>query len=213
MTFWADSNPSPKPGEYPWFIQVIAARDLWRWDLYKNSKALGKAMYSGGYYTWEMMTKMLIETPGESRATIEKLLSIGSSMIASENRDIERAIERSVLVEFEGHRIRLGFCQSHIRSEVGNGLCNMEDCLFSATWRYDFRSDQWWVSLRGNDDTVVEVDLSVLVGRYGGGGHPKACGFAIHGPRSHAFANADTTKRQSMAHGNLHDYFRICPKE
>jgi oligoribonuclease NrnB/cAMP/cGMP phosphodiesterase (DHH superfamily) len=212
-------KPNPVPVEnksrYPWFIDVIAARDLWRWDIYPHSKSLGKAMHLLGYYSWEKMFELVEEMtlPKGPTKTIEYLRSIGDPMIESEKRAISKAVGHSILVEFEGYRVRLGHCESHIRSEVGNGLCNKNDCLFSATWRYDFETDQWWISLRGNDASIDVVDLSVLVSRYGGGGHPKACGFAIHGQRSAAFNNADTEKRRTMAHGNLHDYFKLIVKE
>ena len=46
---------------------------------------------------------------------------------------------------------------------------------FSIMWRYNFINDEWYISMRG----VNELDLSAIAKDFGGGGHPKACGFTI----------------------------------
>lgn len=49
---------------------------------------------------------------------------------------------------------------------------------FAVCWRYDFKSDQWWLSLRGAKESPI--DLSAIARLYPeGGGHAKAAGCAL----------------------------------
>lgn len=185
----------------PWFIEVIADRDLWKWE-YPSSKELGKALYHGGWYKWEKMYEL---EKGEIYP--ETFLAEGRTLIALEEKEIDYVSATSVLAEFHGHRVRVVTCNPNIRSEAGNKVANMDDCEFAVIWRYDFASDQWWVSLRGSENCTIP--LNQLCETYSGGGHLKACGFAIHGVNSPEWRNADTTTRQKLAHGTLWDYFKV----
>ena len=76
-----------------------------------------------------------------------------------------------------GGNINPGF-----RSDLGNALCSkpfkdgtMPD--FAATWQFDPKSEEWWISLRGVPNR--SPDLSVITSSFGGGGHPMASGITI----------------------------------
>lgn len=187
----------------PWFIEIIADRDLWKWAI-PFSKEIGKALHSGGWYTWEKMLEL--EESKDPIGDQMKFFKQGQILLSVEAKEIDYAIQSSVIVEFCGYRIRMTTCNPNIRSEVGNQLANMNDCKFSAIWRYDFISDQWWISLRGSAN--CQIPLNKICEIYSGGGHQKACGFAIHGSRSTEWKNANTTTRMKLAHGILHDYFK-----
>jgi oligoribonuclease NrnB/cAMP/cGMP phosphodiesterase (DHH superfamily) len=62
------------------------------------------------------------------------------------------------------------------RSEVGNKLANM-DCDFSITYHYDISTNAWWISLRGSNES--QLDLAEIARDISddGGGHKKASGF------------------------------------
>ncbi len=185
----------------PWFIEIIADRDLWKWEIPK-SKEIGKALYKGGWYSWEKMEELYSLNENKIRS---KLTRDGELIMEQETRDINYAVSSSILCVFQGYKVRLTTCNPILRSEVGNILSLKEDCDFSATWRYSFEDDQWWISLRGA--SLSNLDLSKITEKFGGGGHAKACGFTIHGKNSQAWR--DSPQRERMASGSIRDYFKI----
>lgn len=200
---WDWFNPNIRE---PWFISYIADRDLWKWEL-ENSKQIGKALYCSRWYTFEKMEQLYNLSPEETIAIKHSMYIEGKVLTNIEENDISYAVHKSVLCDFLGYRVRVTTCNPTIRSEVGSSICSKNDCQFAAVWRYDFESDQWWIGLRG--DKSCDIALNVLCEKYGGGGHLKACGFAIHGSRSKDWLEASSQKREKMAHGSLHDYFVI----
>lgn len=205
----------PRAGFRPWFVEIIADRDLWLWKL-PHSKEIGKALFHMGYYTWERMDELLIEFNNlwaalGSKDDAEKIqkdrfINQGYAITRYETKEIENAVKTSTLCTFEGYRVRLATCAPTLRSEVGNMLANMNDCDFSATWRYIFDADQWWISLRGADNS--DLALNDIAEKFGGGGHPKACGFTIYGNNSSTF----TTKNEHPR-GDLKTYFQVIKLE
>jgi hypothetical protein len=193
----------PKTPE-PWFISYIADRDLWKWEL-PNSREIGKSLYCNRWYTFDKMEELFNLSDAHTEEYKKKFAVEGAVLIGIEEKDISYAVHKSVLCEFLGYRVRLTTCSPTIRSEVGSSICAKGDCDFAVVWRYDFESDQWWMNLRGDKD--CEIHLNVLCEKYGGGGHIKASGFAIHGNNSKEWINSSSEKRSKMAHGNLHDYF------
>ena len=194
----------------PWFVEVIADRDLWKWT-YPDSKELGKALYQFGWYNFEKLEELFTLSVSANTDTTIKLqktfLKQGTILVNLEKKDISYAVNKSILCEFQGYKARITSCPHLIRSEVGRAICEKGDCVFSITWRYDFEADQWWVSLRGSK--TCPVPLNVLCEKFSGGGHQRACGFAIHGSHSKEWINASDEKRSKMAYGNLHNYFII----
>ena len=187
----------------PWFIEIIADRDLWVWVI-PNSREIGKALYHGGWYTWEKMEELeKSQNPKDDR---KKFLEEGKALLAIETKEIERVIRTSMMMEFLGYHVRIATCNPNIRSDVGNQLSKMENCDFAAIWRYDSASDQWWINLRGSN--VCTIALNKLCENYGGGGHPRACGFAIHGVNSLEWKKASGVRRQKLAYGTLDKYFK-----
>ena len=187
------------PKERPWFIEIIADRDLWKWELL-HSKEIGKALYNGGWYTWEKMQELEnSKTPDEDRAKFQKE---GEFLLSVEEKEVEYLVNSSVLCKFGDYRVRLTTCNPQLRSEVGSRISELSDCDFAVIWRYDFLSDQWWISLRGSKD--CKIALNILCEKFGGGGHPKACGFTIHGKKSKEWFES---LKSNMACGCLRDYF------
>lgn len=188
----------------PWFVEVIADRDLWKWT-YPNSKEIGKALYHYGWYNFDGLEKLY--TSEEKEELHGTFLEQGKILTELEKREISRAVTKSVLCDFEGYKVMITSCSHLIRSEVGSILSEKRDCDFAMTWRYDFETDQWWISIRGIKS--CNIPLNVLCEKYGGGGHQKACGFAIHDSGSNEWIDATEEERSKMAYGNLHNYFTI----
>jgi oligoribonuclease NrnB/cAMP/cGMP phosphodiesterase (DHH superfamily) len=193
----------------PWFIDIIADRDLWKWEI-PNSKYIGKALYHRDWYTFQKMENMMEYTPIAIKELKDELTKEGKFISSKEKKDIDYACGTAILCNFEGYKVKLSSCHPTLRSEVGNILSN-NGCDFAATWRYDFQSDSWWISLRGNNKSPL--DLAKICEKFGGGGHPKACGFTIHGEGSKIWQNANEEQRKNLAFGErgLHSYFAIHP--
>ena len=187
----------------PWFVEIIADRDLWKWQI-PNSLSIGKALFRKNWYTFEKMEEFYSMNEEETNKLIENLVKEGNDILSIEKSQIDHSCETAMICEFEGYRVKLATCRPSLRSEVGNKLIG-DDCDFAAIWRYESESDQWIISLRG--DGINPPNLTKLCEKYGGGGHPMACGFTIHGYSSKTLLNSnDKTK---LAYGSIYDYFKV----
>jgi oligoribonuclease NrnB/cAMP/cGMP phosphodiesterase (DHH superfamily) len=167
----------------PWFINVIADRDLWQWTL-PYSKGVSDVLFKGGYYSWEKFELLLKKssTQKEEDDLIKQFISMSKTEIETE-KEIQAACKRAIMTELttpngEKYRVKLATCSPKLRSEVGNRLS--EGCDFAVTWQYDFFLDEWWCSARASSGS--SVDLSLVTAQFHrGGGHKKAAGFTIKG--------------------------------
>lgn len=157
----------------PVWLSHIADRDLWRWSN-PNSKAFAEIIFDYGlkFETFDMINKCSLDD-------LEKLYARGRALLEFANREITRIANRAILVNFEGYRV---LCvESHdYRSEVGNVLAGKENVDFSAVYRYDLKTDTWWISLRATKNSK-NINLIPIAAKYGGGGHPLACGMSYCG--------------------------------
>jgi oligoribonuclease NrnB/cAMP/cGMP phosphodiesterase (DHH superfamily) len=181
----------------PWFVEIVADRDLWKWEI-PHSREYGTALHHGDWYRFDSIEALNSMTPEQTEDVKTLLLTQGTLLKSMEEKKVRICVRYSQLVEFEGYRVRLGHIDSDYRSAAGNSLNEKGDCDFAATWRYVYEVDQWWISVRAPKDCPIAVNK--LCEKYGGGGHPAACGFAIHGHRS---TDIDT----ALAKGGLRDYF------
>lgn len=199
MTGILESDVSDKVlPERPWFIEVVADRDLWKWEI-PNSREYGTALHHGGWYRFESLESLYIMTDKQTSDVRELLLTQGKILKGVEEKKIRVCAKYSTLTTFEGYTVRLGTIDPDYRSSAGNALIEKGGCDFSATWRYVYEVDQWWVSIRASK--TCDISVNKLCEKYGGGGHPCACGFAIHGRRSQEYD-------VGLAKGGLHDYFK-----
>jgi hypothetical protein len=172
----------------PWFLDYVADRDLWTWAL-PNSKAINAAIYDNDYFDVSNLSK-LDDLFHPSVQFKNDLLVQGNLILKLQQKELDscvnRSIEASMVIKDTIYNIWIGTTSSGLRSELGNILAykpfpngNMPD--FSATWVYDVKSDEWWISLRGSK---TSPDLSIICGHYGGGGHRAASGFTIKSPKT-----------------------------
>jgi oligoribonuclease NrnB/cAMP/cGMP phosphodiesterase (DHH superfamily) len=172
----------------PWFVDYVADRDLWTWKL-PNSKEINTALYENDYFNLKYFNK-LDELLDENTMTIEskkKELEIEGKLIQKIqqreiNTGISNAYEAVLKVEAKLYNVWLaGNTSPVLRSEMGNQLIkqnfkNGTKPDFAAIWMYEPSSNEWWISLRGNEESP---DLSVICKKLGGGGHRNAAGFTI----------------------------------
>lgn len=178
----------------PWFIDVIADRDLWKWE-YENSNAIGKALYHGNWYNFEKLKKLYDENL-TSKEIVSRFVKPGNALLEKERKMIVNCASKAKLMEFQGYTVYLAECNPQIRSEVGNFLAGKKECVFAATWRYNIDKDQWYVNLRSS--RTCQIKLDEIAEKFGGGGHLHASAFAIHGKHS---------TEQGIARGTIRDFF------
>ena len=169
----------------PFFIDYIGDRDLWTWKL-PSSKEINNALFELGYIDSNDLSKMtkLLENPN---VEMEKLKQIGELIENMNKKQIDKclnnAIEGKMTVNDKTYRVWLaGNINQNLKSDLGNLLCSKEFTDgtlpdFSVCWQYDPKSDEWWLSLRG--DKSRSPDLSIITSSFGGGGHPMASGMSI----------------------------------
>ncbi len=172
----------------PWFIDYVADRDLWAWKL-PNSKEINIALYENDYFNIRNLNK-LDELLHESELVMEnkkkELEREGKIITKTQKKELDygvsNAYEAVFKVESKLYNVWLaGNISPMLRSELGNILVNktFEDGSkpdFAVVWMYEPGVNEWWISLRGNDESP---DLSVICKKLGGGGHRNAAGFTI----------------------------------
>ena len=168
----------------PFFIDYLGDRDLWTW-LLPNSKEINSALYEQNYIdSWDLskLTRLLIDP----ELKIKELESQGKLILQLNKRELDIGLSNAIDVKFIYediiYRIWLGGNISPgLRSDFGNLLCkkSFKDGKipdFSATWQFDPKSNEWWISLRG---IAGSPDLSIIASKMGGGGHYFASGWTI----------------------------------
>lgn len=168
----------------PFFIDYIGDRDMWLWKL-PHSKEINTALFELNYIDVNNLHK-LNSLVHYNNNQIETLINAGQIIVDLNNKEINHisasALEGIFKVDNCSYRVWLTD-NSKYRSEIGNLLCNkvFSDGSFpnfSVIWRYNPKSNEWWISLRGTDHNF---DLSSIAQSCGGGGHKFASGFTIKG--------------------------------
>lgn len=162
--------------EYPWFVNYVADRDLWK-NALPNTKEIGTVLSSEGYFRDFSKLSSLLDKSSEDFVQRGKLL------LEFKNGQVEYYASQSTVALIhlcgEDYRVRIVGCPRMYRSDVGSLIATSQECDFAVVYWYDFKSREWWVSARAREDS--HLDLTELLAEVGGGGHPKASGFTIHG--------------------------------
>ncbi len=179
-----NKNPSPHTKTRPWFVDYVADRDLWKWEL-PFSKEINSALYENNYIDPSNLNK-LSELLIDSENKKQKLMEHGELIIQIQNRELGLAVSKSLISEFKhkNHTYKIwlgGNISMNLRSELGNLLVNKKfpdgtSPDFAAIWFYDPKTNEWWISFRGGQQSP---DLSVIARELGFGGHASAAGITI----------------------------------
>jgi oligoribonuclease NrnB/cAMP/cGMP phosphodiesterase (DHH superfamily) len=161
----------------PWFIQHIRDRDLWLWED-PNSKFFGSAFFNDGLRFEVLDAYLGLDLPG-----VQALYQRGKTLIEFDQHKVQILCSHAEPVTFEGHDAWLVNTPLYT-SEVGNELIKTKNVDVAVIVSYilaDKVTGQscWRVSLRRGDKSTI--DLSAYAKKYGGGGHPAACGFSWFG--------------------------------
>ena len=159
----------------PSFIDYIADRDLWNWEL-KYSKEISKALYFDDWYQFDKLEE-LYTSPEPKELIIMRFAKQGKLLLKYEQKLINNAIEHAIKCKFEGYTVLLSNCEYTLRSEVGSVLAKQPGIDFSAIWTYSFKDKVWWISLRGSKD--CNISLHHIAQKFDGGGHMRSAGFKL----------------------------------
>jgi oligoribonuclease NrnB/cAMP/cGMP phosphodiesterase (DHH superfamily) len=158
----------------PMFIDYIADRDLWKWEM-NNSKNINSGMYYKGYTkSLESMYNLYISelTNKYTYTALNKTGSVVNNTILSRCKLIAK---NSTLVWFHDIRTRVTTAECSIVSDLADYvLQSLADCDILLNYNY-YINEGWRISLRSNT-----VDLTHIVKKYeNGGGHPAAANFKL----------------------------------
>jgi oligoribonuclease NrnB/cAMP/cGMP phosphodiesterase (DHH superfamily) len=172
----------------PWFIDYIGDRDLWKWEL-PNSKNINTALFEEKHITFNGLNILYDRyvTKEQINKLIEDMNERGNQINKFRNELIEKETKKAIHCTFQFeetlYNVWLYNGPEDLRSDIGNALMqiNFKNGLkpdFSINWRYDVKTHEFWLSMRGEE---WSPDLSVICRKYNGGGHPKASGCSMSG--------------------------------
>lgn len=149
---WTHAEP------VPWLLQYVQDKDLWEWRL-PDSREMNAALasYPFDFQAWEGLTQDVLKVEGRA-------------ILRREHSLIDKIVEESVLVEFEGETVPAVYSPV-MTSQIGERLC--QGFPFCIIWHE--RDGLRYFSLRSKSGTA---DVSAIASRYGGGGHVNAAGFS-----------------------------------
>ena len=172
------------PGEErPWFINYIADRDLWKWEL-PDSKEINTGLFEMKYTTLEKLDELYASNKDDIYQSIKE---VGMEKMKMDKYILDKCIKMSQycylhMLNGDKYTVILGNPPTDLRSDYGNQVLltepkvRGEKIMISASWHLDFYSEEWWISLRS---LTPDVDVSAIAKQLGGGGHPCASGFTI----------------------------------
>ena len=158
----------------PFFIDYIADKDLWKFEL-KDSKEINFAL--NNHLTLDELTSYL----KDEDESFNKLLEEGKILKKINDNEIKNIAERANKSYFvygnKTYNIMIVEIKNRsLTSDVGNYLCEIDRNIDFAI--ITFKRDSFWsVSLRGMKEKCP--DLSVIARTFGGGGHKASSGFKI----------------------------------
>lgn len=183
-------------GKYHWIVEMIADRDLWKWQ-FPWSKAVGRATLEMGYH--DSVEKL--EELYKSNRCYDEFLRFGQCILDREEKSIRDFVDRAIMCEMKTsvgtYKVAVSSSPFYLRSEIGNGIMAKYPVDFAVMYMYNFPADEWWVSFR--TDEKSKVDLSEISKSLpNGGGHPQAAGATIYGPNSSPPAEFESRKGENM---------------
>jgi oligoribonuclease NrnB/cAMP/cGMP phosphodiesterase (DHH superfamily) len=169
------------PGQpRPWLVDYVEDRDLWRWHLpWSREVSAGLALYDFDLGLWNALGQQ--ESPDFQR-------SAGVVVTHYQARQTAKHVERARPARIAGYLVPVVNATTLI-SEIGNELAKAAP--FAALWWADEGGVHY--SLRSCPTYVEHVDVSVIAGLFGGGGHRHAAGFKVPALVHEAIASEETS--------------------
>lgn len=185
---WLHFHPTQK---IPWFIQVIADRDLFR-QSYPNTRELSAALYTKKYtFDFTGLDKLYAVVAEKLEGFKQKLVWDGTMIVRKRDELIRDYLYHRVECEYKSavdnhtYRVWMYDCPRQIISDLGHTLANTRFSDggypdFVVTWIYDFEDHKFWLAFRSTPGKTevhrIARELSPT-----GGGHRFASGCALPG--------------------------------
>jgi len=148
----------------PLLFQHIEDRDIWKFEL-KNTNEIMSAVvsYPMDFKLWKSWLK--------DDNSLDQLKQEGKVLNRERNKLIQKYKKRARTGEIAGYTIPIVNAPSSIASDLLQELS--ENKAFAAS--YEDREDRRVWQLRSSGEQGL--DVSIIAGKYGGGGHKRASGF------------------------------------
>jgi uncharacterized protein len=178
----------------PWFVEMIADRDLWTWKL-DWSKFVWRATRDMGYHkTVEKVDEII-----SSGKSYEDFITIGKGLEDFTEEEIKEYTANVVFCKFKvpskEYKVGLSSAPYYLRSQVGNSIVETHPVDFAVMYKYNFLKDEYYIACRSRKDVDLSKIINVLPN---GGGHAQASGFTIYGPNSKPPENLMKHKGETM---------------
>jgi oligoribonuclease NrnB/cAMP/cGMP phosphodiesterase (DHH superfamily) len=166
----------PQQHPRPFYIDSIADRDLYIWKIPDSREICSALHYQEVFATLEHFIEF-----AKSPIDRDSLRLIGGVLEKDRARRIKNASSRGIpCILGNKYRVMAVSCDNDILSDVGNQLVeDNQNCDFSLIYRYDIKSQEWWISLRGRKGSKIILGDVCKEFDPKGGGHPLAAGFSI----------------------------------
>jgi len=187
--YFCFNNISPN-NNLPWMYRAIADRDLGRFDRVDSGEICASLWYRELFKfdlnkdLYDLWNKYF----SSSSITKQEVINEGKLLIKKENDDITSIMNTAVVCNMnlpsgKIYKVYLVECPHSLISKVGQNLSNKGKdfgIAFTVGFRYDLKTNQWWLSTRSVDETL---DLNTVVKEFGieNGGHPQAAGLSLEG--------------------------------
>ncbi len=157
------------PGtETPRLLQYVETGDLWTYTLpYSHEVLTFLYVKDFNFPEWEKLFDDF-----EDDKKVEEFAQKGREFIEYSDHLVRRIARMAEEVEFEGYKVYAVNAPHEVRSVLGEELVKQKG-PFAIVWY--FQNNSLNLSLRG-DGTV---DLTKIVGKYGGGGHKNSAGIRL----------------------------------
>lgn len=159
---WRAFHPDAPP---PPLLEYVQDQDLWNWALPRSAEvnaAIGA--HERDFETWE---RLAARSP-------EDLAKEGEPILRAQRAEVDRLLQQVHPVSVAEHRVEAVNAQNH-RSHIGHVLAKRAAYGHPIGVVYRIQGRQVDASIY----SIGDVDVSVLAGRYGGGGHRNASGFSV----------------------------------
>lgn len=167
---WDYAHPgAPRPP----LINLVEARDLYRWENVEHSRDLTQVLDVGGrsFAAWSRFNDTLQQDEGR-RALIEE----GRSMRRLTTFQVEEFCRAAIPIQQQGRRGFAACVPPMFASEVGSALSARQPGGFGLTWSLGGDGKSIRTSWRSaHPDSPIDG----LAGEYCGGGHPMAAGATL----------------------------------
>ena len=171
----------PPTTKIPKLLEMIQDRDLWQFKI-PETKAV---------HAYLKTRPMTLETFGETAlmvedpAAMELIVGIGKAVLSVQGTMIASCIKSPRMMPFQvgevSYQIPVFNCPGGLTSDACDTFLKANEQFTIVASYFDNETHRVF-SLRSNEG----VNCSAIASAYGGGGHPRACGFAVR--RDHTLA-------------------------